>query len=363
MTHTPLTKAEREELRRMFAQVPESDQHPVPRLLADLDAAEAERDARGDEARELRSVLLRHNFAPCDTAACNCNGWHERSTGNGFYARFREIEEEVGEHDGQTLLDAVKQIVAERKAAVLWAEKAEKAMTCKGCGGTVSDHLAPDQGGCPGSFEIDGVQMVPLAGRNEVVAQRDRAESELDAERKMRVEAEAARDDARGELDDISSESGYAVSFDEEGHGDDRTLPEFVRDLAAERDALNNELCTHLAARNGLVGDGLIQTVETTACAVRRLTTERDALKAKLDDPRRVVIHETEVVATKEEIATLRSERDMFANWIAMEHRAGPDWACAQCKPPTHGNYMVVEGFVCIRHRAMAIAAARGGAK
>lgn len=183
----------------------------LPRLLADLDAAEAERDARGDEARELRSVLLRHNFAPCDITACNCNGWHERSTGNGFYARFREIEEAVGEHDGQTLHDAVKQIVAERKAAVLWAEKAEKAMTCKGCGGTVSDHLAPDQGGCPGSFEIDGVQMVPLAGRNDAVAQRDRAES------------------------------------------------------------------------------------------------ERDALKAKLADPRRVLIHETEVVATKEEIATLKA--------------------------------------------------------
>ena len=147
------------------------------KALADLDAAEAERDARSDEAyeaRELRSVLLRHNFAPCDTAACNCNGWHERSTGNGFYARFREIDEAVGEHDGQTLLDAVKQIVVERKAAVLWAEKAEKAMTCKGCGGTVSDHLAPDQGGCPGSFEIDGVQMVPLAGRDNAVAQRDR---------------------------------------------------------------------------------------------------------------------------------------------------------------------------------------------
>lgn len=184
------------------------------KALADLDAAEAERDARSDEAyeaRELRSVLLRHNFAPCDTAACNCNGWHERSTGNGFYARFREIDEAVGEHDGQTLLDAVKQIVVERKAAVLWAEKAEKAMTCKGCGGTVSDHLAPDQGGCPGSFEIDGVQMVPLAGRDNAVAQRDRAESELDAERKMRVEAEAASDRIVAELATLRADRDAAL--------------------------------------------------------------------------------------------------------------------------------------------------------
>lgn len=63
-------------------------------------------------------------------------------------------------------------------------------------------------------------------------AQRDRAEAELDAERKMRVEAEAASD---------------------------------------------------------------------------RMVAERDALKAKLADPRRVVIHETEVVATKEEIASLKA--------------------------------------------------------
>ncbi len=59
-------------------------------------------------------------------------------------------------------------------------------------------------------------------------------------------------------------------------------LIEALDEAEAERDALNNELCAHLAARNGLVADGLIQTGETTACAVRRLTTERDALKAKL---------------------------------------------------------------------------------
>lgn len=40
----------------------------------------------------------------------------------------------------------------------------------------------------------------------------------------------------------------------------------------------------------------------------RDMVDERDALKAKLDDPRRVLIHETEVVATKEEIATLKAK-------------------------------------------------------
>lgn len=46
--------------------------------------------------------------------------------------------------------------------------------------------------------------------------------------------------------------------------------------------------------------------VEAEAAA-KRAEEERDALKAKLADPRRVLIHETEVVATKEEIATLKA--------------------------------------------------------
>ena len=53
-----------------------------------LRKVEAERD-------RMRDVLLRNNFTPCDTPACNCNGWHERATGDGFYARFREIEEAI----------------------------------------------------------------------------------------------------------------------------------------------------------------------------------------------------------------------------------------------------------------------------
>lgn len=258
-----------------------------PDLLADLDAAEAERDAHADEARELRSVLLRHNFAPCDTAACNCNGWHERSTGNGFYARFREIEEAVGEHDGQTLLDAVKQIVAERKAAVLWAEKAEKAMTCKGCGGTVGDHLAPDQGGCPGSFEIDGVQMVPLAGRNDAIAQRDRAESERDSERKLRVEAEAAATRAEAESATFSRRLAEAlVRNDEDDLGCDRARMEEMRD---ERDAIKAKLAAleteamevgYLTGTVGHCGDRDVLTVRMSPESARKWNKHVAAIAA-----------------------------------------------------------------------------------
>jgi len=79
----------------------------LPRLLAALEEARAERD-------RMRDVLLRNNFAPCDTQACNCGGWHERATGDGFYARFREIEEAIGDHNGKTVLAAVVEMVQER---------------------------------------------------------------------------------------------------------------------------------------------------------------------------------------------------------------------------------------------------------
>ena len=40
---------------------------------------------------------------------------------------------------------------------------AREQLACKGCGGSVGDHLTPDQGGCPARFEIDGIHMVPAA--------------------------------------------------------------------------------------------------------------------------------------------------------------------------------------------------------
>ncbi len=58
-------------------------------------------------------------------------------------------------------------------------DRANTTLFCKGCGGTVSDHLAPDQGGCPGSFDIGGVPMVPLAGRDAMQKRAEKAEADL----------------------------------------------------------------------------------------------------------------------------------------------------------------------------------------
>lgn len=118
-------KAERDQLQRdqdgimlfvdKWLEPEDETEHPVVRsemarriALEWGERLKAERD-------ELRDVLLRNNFSRCDAMACNCNGWHERLTGNGYRARFAEIDEAVGEHDG-TLLDAVKKIIAERDA-------------------------------------------------------------------------------------------------------------------------------------------------------------------------------------------------------------------------------------------------------
>ncbi|MBK8100530.1 MAG: hypothetical protein IPK26_25845 [Planctomycetes bacterium] len=51
-----------------------------------------------------------------------------------------------------------------------------KDFLCRGCGGTIGDHLAPDQGGCPGAFYIDGVMVFPVANRDAEIA-RLRAEN------------------------------------------------------------------------------------------------------------------------------------------------------------------------------------------
>jgi hypothetical protein len=129
-----LTRAERDELRRRIEsaffrvvcgkptmRIP-AERDDVDVVLADytkildaLDAAEA-------DSAELRDTLRRHGFQPCDITACNCSGWHQ--TG-GFYARFNEIDEAVGEHDGETLLAAVQRMVKERAAALAQRDRAE----------------------------------------------------------------------------------------------------------------------------------------------------------------------------------------------------------------------------------------------
>ena len=66
------------------------------------------------DARKAVDVLHRNGFVRCDIPACNCDSWHHVG---GYAARFREIDEVIGDHNGKTLLDAVKQVVAERDAA------------------------------------------------------------------------------------------------------------------------------------------------------------------------------------------------------------------------------------------------------
>ena len=65
-------------------------------------------------------------------------------------------------------------------------------MLCKGCGGTVGDHLAPDQGGCPGHFVIDGVEMIPSGHRDKLRAEVERLRAEADARavEELRMQAE-----------------------------------------------------------------------------------------------------------------------------------------------------------------------------
>lgn len=231
MTHTPLTKVEREELRRLDDQdrsvwthdrgsvesqdpraLPDETsgfryymgsgaplaaaaRNALPRLLSDLDAAEAERD-------EIKTAL-------------------------GVMGATRErVLEVAGSQDA--LEERIDSMSRERNVALKGWSAAE-------------------------------------AARDAAAAQRDRAESELDAERKMRVEAEAAAARAEAESATFSRRLAEAlVRNDEDDLGCDRARMEEMRD-------------------------------------------ERDALKAKLADPRRVVIHETEVVATKEEIASLKA--------------------------------------------------------
>lgn len=278
MTHTPLTKAEREEL-QAFAMdrmnVTVYSGKLIDGALADIDAAEAERD-------EIKTAL-------------------------GVMGATRERALEVAGSQDE-LEERIDSMSRERDVALKGWSAAE-------------------------------------AARDAAAAQRDRAESELDAERRMRVEAEAASDRSNSELATAQSIVSQSTARMEE--------------MRAERDALKaqeGEWADQIAAALKSTADKLGRTPSMiaghvrreheahTACfgRLRKAVDERDALKkslrlldritdgkepsngtepediqqvverfvalkAKLDDPRRVVIHETEVVATKEEIATLKA--------------------------------------------------------
>lgn len=70
------------------------------------------------ERDELRDVLLRRGFVPCDISACNCGSWHHRY---GLPERMRDIEDtlseaghELSNANGHLPINALKALVAER---------------------------------------------------------------------------------------------------------------------------------------------------------------------------------------------------------------------------------------------------------
>ena len=154
------------------------------------------------------------------------------------------------------------------------------------------------------------VQMVPLAGRNDAVAQRDRAESELDAERKMRIEAEAAATRAEAESATFSRRLAEAlVRNDEDDLGCDRARMEEMRD---ERDALKaqeGEWADQISAALNSTADKLGRTPSMIAGHVRR---EHEAHTACFDRLR-MLSDAIRILAAK---ATIRDEGARFVELL-----------------------------------------------
>ena len=53
------------------------------------------------------------------------------------------------------------------------------------------------------------------------------------------------------------------------------------------------------------------------------------------------------------ETAALRQQVEKFAKWITQCGVSRPDYACAMCRPRSE---MLIEGFVCTYHEAVALA-------
>lgn len=92
----------------------------VPALLAELDRLTRERDEAREERDDLRGVLMRHGFVPCDIPACNCGSWHARF---GYPERMQEIKDALDEaghplsnENGNMPLNALRELIAERDA-------------------------------------------------------------------------------------------------------------------------------------------------------------------------------------------------------------------------------------------------------
>lgn len=91
---------------------------PTPSSEEREHAAAREIERLRNDARNLRDVLLRNGFVPCDSPACNCGSWHHRY---GLPERMQEIKDELAEagHElsnanGNLTLNALKALVAER---------------------------------------------------------------------------------------------------------------------------------------------------------------------------------------------------------------------------------------------------------
>jgi hypothetical protein len=85
--------------------------HRADALREEIERLTAERD-------ELRDVLLRRGFVPCDIPACNCGSWHHRY---GLPERMRDTEDtlaeaghELSNANGNLPINALKALVAER---------------------------------------------------------------------------------------------------------------------------------------------------------------------------------------------------------------------------------------------------------
>ncbi|HMM73766.1 MAG TPA: hypothetical protein PKC22_16350, partial [Rhodocyclaceae bacterium] len=90
----------------------------IAALLAHVDAQAAEIERLRSERAELRDVLLRNGFVPCDIPACNCGSWHHRY---GLPERMQEIKDalaeaghELSNANGNLPINALKALVAER---------------------------------------------------------------------------------------------------------------------------------------------------------------------------------------------------------------------------------------------------------
>jgi hypothetical protein len=92
--------------------------HDIAEYIGITGAQAQEISTLTTERDDLRDVLLRSGFVPCDVPACNCGSWHHRY---GLPERMRDIEDtlseaghELSNANGHLPINALKALVAER---------------------------------------------------------------------------------------------------------------------------------------------------------------------------------------------------------------------------------------------------------